>query len=65
MKTVKKKLYRGPVIEVDEAIYRWRKRLKKNNIKLGRGMQAAEKKAKQASKDYADKKTPLTKKAWF
>lgn len=67
MKTIKKKLKgrNGQTIEVDAAIYRWRKKLKDKGIVLGKGMAAAKREAKKAAKAYADKKIPLVKKEWF
>ena len=64
-KTKRKKLRNGEYIEVDLAIERWRNRLRKRNLTIGKATSKARKQADRAKVEYHDAKIPLTKKEWF
>lgn len=50
MSSTPKKLRGGPVIQVDDQILRWRQKLKREEIKLGKATASAEKKNRYETK---------------
>lgn len=61
-----KKLRDGPVISVDMQIINWRKKLKAKGIKLGKGMEHAEKRAERIAEQRAtEREIDLKTKKWF
>lgn len=64
-KTVPKKLRGGPTIPVDEQVIRWRQKMRKLEIKLGKNMLAAERKAERQQLERETTHEKLKKKKWF
>jgi hypothetical protein len=60
---IKKKLRNGPVIDVDPQVLRWRQKMRKLDIQLGRNMRK-EKQARDAKREE-ERKPPPTKRKWF
>lgn len=61
-----KKLRNGPTIQVDEAIIRWRKRLRQKGITLGSAMSKAKRTNKKQNQDKAlDREVKAMKKNFF
>lgn len=58
-----KKLYKGPVIEVDPQVLRWRSKMRRMELALGRQMRNARRKAEKSREDRA--KPAPTKRRWF
>ena len=65
-KKVPKKLHKGEQIMVSDQIIRWRSKLRREGIVLGKAMQKAKERAASAREDRKiNSKEKLTKKKWF
>lgn len=65
-KKIPKKLYGGPVIGVSDQIIRWREKMRREGIALGKHMRKAAERAKEAREDRkTDTDDKLLKKKFF
>lgn len=50
MSSTPKKLRNGPIIAVDDQILRWRQKMRREEIQIGKGMRSAERRAERMAK---------------